>query len=140
MTSGTCAWRVFVYNLTSPLDDNHAMAKVTHKIYHAAPTDQRQSLVQAFGNHLGGALYESHAHALTPILEHRLRFSRCRTYDPSQADLIYAPLLPMPRLNIGNAEYPRVCARITVAEVSRQLTHLSSPAAPCRHFFSQPHH
>ena len=141
MTSGTCAWRVFVYNLTSPLDDNHAMAKVTHKIYHAAPTNERQSLVQAFGNHLGGALYESHAHALTPILEHRLRFSRCRTYDPSQADLIYAPLLPMPRLNIGNTEYPRVCAHnANLTEVSRQLTHLSSPAAACRHFFSQPHH
>ena len=130
-----CAWRVYVYNLTRPLSDDLAKARVTHTIWHAQPADRLASLKQAFGPGHGphGELHNSHPHSLTPILEHRLRFSRCRTHDPEKADLFFAPVWPMPRLNLGNAEYPAKCTSISGAdEVLRQAEHLRNPAAACR--------
>ena len=36
-------------------------------------------------------------YALTSILEYRLRRSCCRTTDPEEADLFFAPIAPRPR-------------------------------------------
>ena len=142
--AGDCPWRVYVYSLTGQLADNGSRDMYTLRVWRSAPASMQRSLSQAFGHHYkepygasyDGGLYETHQYALTPILEHRLRFSRCRTHDPTLADIFYAPVLPMPRLNFRNAEYPKLCRRLSVAEVSRQLHHLRSPAAACRHVIS----
>jgi len=78
-------------------------------------------------------LYGTNQYALPSILEYRLRTSKqCRTDDPNEADLFYAPVLTKPKFGraISNA-----CHKINGKMVRDALPHLNATNA-CRHFFA----
>jgi len=78
-------------------------------------------------------LRKTNQYALPSILEHRLKESKlCRTLDPQQADLFYAPVLSEPK---GNGEWNATCQKISGEIVRDELRHLNSTNA-CRHFFA----
>jgi hypothetical protein len=80
-----------------------------------------------------GYLYATNQYAFASILQHRLTESKmCRTLDPAQADLFYAPVLPNPK---GLREWKETCQAINGTMIQNQLQHLNSTNA-CRHFFA----
>lgn len=79
-----------------------------------------------------GILYKTKQYAFATLLEERLRKSKqCRTLDPSEADLFYAPVLPASK-NIN--EWEESCRGVTGEMVRDGLTFLNSTNA-CKHFF-----
>ena len=128
-----CSARVYVYDLEPPLTDpgyGAAYNPFRRRPDTSGPWDPNETVVH-------GPSYMS-AHALTSILEYRLRRSCCRTTDPEEADLFFAPIAPRPRW--GN-KYRALCesGNLSATEVRRQLRHARDPGRACRHFVSVPH-
>ena len=87
-----CSARVYVYDLEPPLTDP-GYGAAAHNPFGRRPDTPgpwhpNETVVR-------GPEYMS-AHALTSILEYRLRRSCCRTTDPEEADLFFAPIAPRP--------------------------------------------
>lgn len=80
-----------------------------------------------------GFLFKTNQYSFPSILEHKLRQSgMCRTLDPHQADLFFAPVLTRPK---GNGEWNATCLQITGKMIRKKLSYLNSSNA-CRHFFA----
>lgn len=78
-------------------------------------------------------LHKTHQYSFPSILEERLRSSKqCRTLDPDEADLFYAPVLPASK---GIDEWDESCRDVTGEMVRDGLSYLNSTNA-CRHFFA----
>lgn len=79
-----------------------------------------------------GYLHKTHQYSFPSILEKRLRSSKqCRTLDPNEAELFFAPVFPASK---SIEEYIESCKGVTGEAVRDGLPHLNSTNA-CRHFF-----
>ena len=130
-----CSARVYVYDLEPPLTDpgyGAAYNPFRRRPDTSGPWDPNETVVH-------GPSYMS-AHALTSILEYRLRRSCCRTTDPEEADLFFAPIAPRPRERASL--YFELCqsGNLSATAVRLALRHAREPWRACRHFFSLPHH
>ena len=84
-------------------------------------------------NFLQGHLYKTNQYAFASILEERLRNSQdCRTKDPNDADLFYAPVLPASK---DGGMWKKACSQISGETVRDALPYLNSTNA-CRHFLA----
>lgn len=79
-----------------------------------------------------GYLHKTNQYAFCSILEQRLLTSSCRTLDPNEADLFFAPILSSPK---GSGGWASTCQAITGEEVRDALPFLNETNA-CRHFFA----
>jgi len=77
-------------------------------------------------------LHKTHQYSFPSILEYRLRTSKeCRTRNPQDADLFFAPMLPASK---SIDEYIVSCRNVTGEQVRDALPYLNNTNA-CRHFF-----
>lgn len=118
--------KVYVYDLPDSLIDHSKKQKEGFGGKAKLKGDRDKKLY-------GGLLYETDQYAFPSILETRLRESNmCRTLDPNEADLFYAPVLPAPK---PGKYWNATCSAISAETVKNALVHLNASNA-CKHFFA----
>ena len=114
--------KVYVYDLPSKLTDG-PRTKTIRNSYGAKMNDDKYK----------GYLFETSQYALGTILEYRLRNSKqCRTNDPNEADLFFAPIFTKPKYGQAISQQ---CRKIDGNTVRDALPHLNETNA-CQHFFT----
>lgn len=116
--------KVYVYDLPSDLLD-----KTEKSTGFGAEVKLKGSKAKMFRDYL----HKTHQYSFCSILEHRLRSSKqCRTLDPDEANLFFAPVLPASK---GIDEWDESCKNVTGEMVRDGLTYLNATNS-CQHFFA----
>mmetsp|Transcript_22326 Transcript_22326/g.52596 ORF Transcript_22326/g.52596 Transcript_22326/m.52596 type:complete len:550 (+) Transcript_22326:2203-3852(+) len=93
---------------------------------------RKQKLNGSDGKKYKGLLYLTNQYSFPSILKSRLKRYPCRTTDPNEADLFFAPILTAPKLQ---RQWRSACSKVNGTDVKEALTFLNSTNA-CRHFFA----
>jgi hypothetical protein len=117
--------KVYVYNMTlfNQIDTKK------HPRQFANPVAKFHTKTDAL---FEGYLFKTNQYSFASILEHRLLNSKCRTLDPDEADLYFAPILSAPK---GSGGWTTTCQAITGKQVRQTLVHLNTTNA-CKHFLA----
>mgnify|MGYP006153769483 CR=1 FL=1 len=117
--------RVFVYNLSAPLADLDVASLSKEQVF-----GKVLSVGVGSGLVLEGPFKLSAGYAFAAMVHWRLHRSRVyRTYDPSEADLFFVPILTRPKRQLS---WRQACARLAqmrAADIEAALPHLNDDTA-----------
>lgn len=118
--------KVYVYNLT----EFNLIDTKNHPRQFGSPVRQFRN---ARDKKFQGYLHKTNQYSFASILEDRLlKSTKCRTLDPNEADLFFAPILSSPK---GSGGWTSTCKAINGKKVRDALPFLNNTNA-CRHFIA----